>query len=559
MIRLRDYQAQGKNDIFNAWIENDILMFVLATGGGKTVTFVEVIKELLFAGKKIMLIAHREELILQAWNTLGKANIYAGIIMSGYPENFTLPVQVCSIQTIARRKNLVKLFPADALIIDEGHHAQSDNTYGGIVATYSSAKVLAVTATPYRLSGNGFRYIHSYKETKLIINRTFKQLQDEAWLCPFRYYAASIPDLSEVHLQKGDYVEEEARKAMELAPLVESYMEHSPGLQGVCFAVNIEHSKQIVDQYNRYGITARHIDGSTPKEERQQIFRDYRAGLIKIIVNVGIITEGADFPDCAFVQLACPTKSLSKYLQCVGRGSRALTGVLDGLETIEERRAAIAASGKPYFVVLDNAGCWIDHNLPDFEHDWNRYFIGTKRQKRDELGTMEMLVYVAEDSLGNRIRSTKPEEIEGLKLVEICVEERRKLISVTSIKELDRLYFMFCKKPYVKKPGYLAMNEFIKHCNSQQILITDEVWLYMKKLLIDTIEDKIAIIESNRNKHPEAYPMELFLKSIEEIKAKGIANSAWQTARTKYEKENLKQILENRFGVRVPASGQLRL
>jgi superfamily II DNA or RNA helicase len=288
------------------------------------------------------LIAHRKELILQAWNTLYVNQVYAGIIMSGYPEKFELPVQVCSIQTIQGRKVLP---PADTIIVDEGHHVTKENTYGGIITRYSSAKFLFVTATPVRLSGEGFRYLHPYKETRLIVNRTLKQLTDEGWLVPLRYYAASIPDLDSIKVSGGEYVDADAKRAMELAPLVESYLQYAAGMQGICFAVNVQHSIEIAGQYWRHGIPAEHLDAKTPDDERARILSDFRCNLVKVVSNVGIITEGADFPNCEFVQLAKPTKSLNLYLQELGRNTRPDTETLARLNEIatsEDRRALIS-------------------------------------------------------------------------------------------------------------------------------------------------------------------------------------------------------------------------
>jgi superfamily II DNA or RNA helicase len=548
---LRPYQKEGFDSINEAWLTNDLIMFVLATGGGKTVTFIEIIKQLLREGKRIMLIAHREELIKQAWNTLYRNSIYAGIIKSGNPEKFDLPVQICSIQTIARRKILP---PTDVLIIDEGHHATKDNSYGQIIARFSSAKVLLVTATPYRLSGEGFRYLHSYKETKLIINRTLEQLTEEGWLVPLRYYAASIPDLDSIKTDKGEYLDQEAKKAMELAPLVESYLQYAKGMQGICFAVNVQHSIEIAGQYWRAGIPAEHIDANTPEDERNRILSDFRAGLVKAVCNVGIITEGSDFPNCEFVQLAKPTKSLSLYGQMIGRNTRPDYETIQALNFIasaEERRAKIASSKKPFGVILDNAGCLIDHLGPYWKHDWNRYFIGTKKEKKQPEETFEMLVYVVEDQAGNRKRTTKIEEVEGKRLIEITTEHARKLINITSIKEFDRLYSIMKHQPKIKKPGYVAFKEFIKYCNQKNFLMTDEIWIYLKRALVDDITEKVQLLQENRSKFPNAYPEAILQESIDKIYNQGISLTYLKAERGKYEKENQAEVLRARFGSKV--------
>jgi DNA repair protein RadD len=196
--------------------------------------------------------------------------IDCGIIMASIPMQAHKPVQVCSVQTLARRQQLP---PADYYIFDEGHHAQMDNMWGKQIkqAVNNGAKILLVTATPYRLSGDGFEYLHDYKKTRLILGKSLKWLQDEGWLFPLRYLVASVADLSKVRLKAGEYDEEEAAEIMQLAPIVESYLEHVPGKTGICFTVNVRHSISTVSKYLHYGVPAAHIDANTPNDERQKI------------------------------------------------------------------------------------------------------------------------------------------------------------------------------------------------------------------------------------------------------------------------------------------------
>ena len=546
-MKLRKYQKEGFDQIYMNWKTNqDILMFVLATGGGKTVTFVEVIKQSLIEGKRVMLIAHREELIMQAWNTLYRNHIYAGIIMADHPLKYDLPVQVCSIQTIARRSQLP---PADVIIIDEGHHVTAENSYFKIIKKYSSAKVLMVTATPYRLSGEGFKRVHPYKETQLILNRTVRELQDEGWLVPLKYFAASVPDLSSVHLKSGDYVEEEARKAMELAPLIDSYFEHAKGKCGVTFTINVAHSINTVQRYLHAGVPTEHLDANTKQEERKRILSDFRCGLVKVISNVGIITEGFDFPDLEFVQLARPTKSLSMFLQQVGRVTRPEASILSNLfdATNEERRMAIKNSTKPHGIVLDNAGCWLDHNLPDYDHDWEKYFNGTKRTKKETEEEIEMLVYIAEDNEGKVVKTRNPKEIEGLKLIEITKEKKQLLVNLTSIKEFDKRYGMFKNMTRVNNPGYVAFNEFKEYCSKNKILMVDEIWDYLELKLIKEIQKKVDMMAENRSKSVSSYPADMYIKTVERLNNEGVSRQFFKYQKDIYNKENFQRLQEYRL------------
>lgn len=494
--KIRPYQNRGMNDIFNAWDFHDIIMFVLATGGGKTFTFTEIIKQFMLQGKRAWLIAHREELISQSWQTLYDAKIMAGVVKADQPTSYNLPAQVMSIQTISRRKNLP---PApDLIVIDEGHHVTEDNTYGKILERYPEAKVLIVTATPYRLSGDGFRFLVKDKETKLIVNCTLKELIEDGWLVPLKYCVGSIPDMSGYELVAGDYKDEDAASAMKMAPIVESYLTHANGKQGICFCVNIEHSKEVCEKYNQAGIPAIHLDANTNKDVRRAILERFKKKEYLVVCNVGIFTEGTDFPNAEFVQLAAPTKSLSKFFQEVGRVTRPLTGILEGLDTAAERIAAIANSMKPYGIVLDNSGMWKEHQrFPDEHIEWEYYFNGWKQDKKkknqeEEPEYIEIPVFIVEDPVtGARRRTNKIEEVDGMVLIEMTNEMRRNLKAMKHLQEFDRLYKIGLENSKVNKPGYFAYYKFREHCDSKGIEIEDIAWKYLRETLCDKIEMEI--------------------------------------------------------------------
>lgn len=486
---LRPYQAEGEAAIFQAWKDGYRSVFYqLCTGGGKTVLFVNIIKKFIAAGKRVVLVAHREELISQAWNTLYKNQIYAGIIKGDVTPNFSLPCQVCSIQTLGRR---TKLPQAHVVIFDEAHHSQDDNTYGNILIDHlPNARVLGVSATPYRLNGSGFKKLYDV----LICGPSFRDLVSWGYLTPLRYFVASRPDLTRVSISKGDYAVEEAAGIMKLAPLVESYLEYCRGMCGLVFAVNIDHSKQIVRQYSAAGIAAAHVDANTPPEERRQIFRSLAERKLYIVVNVGIATEGTDIPNIDFVQLARPTKSLALFLQMVGRTTRPLWEAIKGATTDQERAAMIAASSKPYAYILDNAGLWEDHGLPDQDFNWQRHFNGIPKRKKGDVEQIDIIEFVAEDAAGNRVVTTLPHEVEGMKLIEVNKSIKERIVNITSIKEFDRLLAMFKKlsekNPKIQKVGFLAFNGFKDFCRKNNYEMTPEVWEYLGKRLIEDPHDE---------------------------------------------------------------------
>lgn len=481
-MKLRQYQQEGFDEIIETLDTTDSpVMFVLATGGGKTVTFMQVIKHYLKENYNIILIAHREELITQAYKTFKRNNIFSGIIKADYPRREEFNTQICSIQTIIRRKTP----PTDLIIVDEGHHVTKDNSYGKIFARYPNAKILMVTATPTRLDKKGFTNLINQRQTKLIVNRTTKQLIDDGFLVPFKYFVSSLPDLDKVKVVRGDYDSHEAYEAMKLAPIVESYMENASGKKGICYAVNVKHSKEIAAQFQKNGINAVHLDATTPQDERDAVIQGFRTGSVQIVVNVGILTEGADFPDCQFVQLASPTMSLSKYLQMVGRVTRPAVAV-DKYTTSKERRQAIALSHKSCGIVLDNSKCWKEHGFPDQDFNWNPYFIGEKQKKKVDLGMIE--IYEIEDPVtGERQKTRSLKETVGSILVEVSYEER--IILAKDRKnfrtEFNKLYYLSKRLKHVKKKGFFVWFQMKDLLLKKLIEPSPEVFNLIRQKLID--------------------------------------------------------------------------
>jgi len=549
-MSLRPYQKTGESEIFDQWKDGKkSIMFQLVTGGGKTVLFVNIIKKFLRAGKRVVLVAHREELIKQAWDTLYKNEIMAGIIKSGIPENFHMPCQVASIQTICRRSKLPK---ADLVIFDEAHHSQDDNSYGDVLLKHwPYARVLGVTATPYRLGGKGFTSLFD----TLVQGPPFKSIVEMGYLVPFKYYVSYNPDLSNAKVQRGDYVADDIDKAMRLAPIVNSYLEHCKGMSGICFAVNIGHSNLIVRQYLEAGIPAAHVDANTDLTVRRRMFQDLRDKKILVLVNVGIATEGTDIPNIDFVQLARPTKSLALYLQMVGRVTRPLFSAIEHAQSDEERRAMIAASSKPYGIVLDNAGLYLEHGLPDSPYDWKGYFMGQEKRAKNKPDLIEIIEFVAEDEDGNTVISRLPKEVEGLKLIEVNYIEKQKIINLTSLKEFDRGLGMFANMPKVNKAGYVAYRNYHEFCRKNSLLMSDEVWSYLNKRLVkDPGEERVRLLNnlerdckiiSESNPGPTALSMieqakNIYRGRIAKIDRMSVSGSYLREEQAKYIQENTK-------------------
>ena len=375
---LRPYQQKAKDDIFSLWDECDNVMFQMPTGTGKTRLFTSIISDIKAWGIKnqqtpiVLIIAHRVELIEQISETLDKYKVSHGIIAGGKDRDLRPLVQVASIQTITHRtnKDVASSLGVDFIIIDEAHHSVA-NSYKKLWELYPNTKKLGVTATPWRMNHLGFSSIYD----RLLVSESIKEFIKEGWLAPYSYY--SIKDNSEIRQEisginefdiEGDYkvsaLERVIDKASIRANLLTSYQKFAGGKKGIIYSISRKHSDHICEEYRQAGINIVRIDSETPREERRTYVQRFRNGLIDIIVNVDIFSEGFDCPDIEFIQLARPTKSLVKYLQQVGRGLRPV-------------------AGKGRCIILDNVGSHIEFGLPNAERDWAIEFEGENVPKRN--------------------------------------------------------------------------------------------------------------------------------------------------------------------------------
>ena len=354
-IEIRDYQEKGIQDIKTAWENPKFrrVMFQMPTGTGKTVVFNQIVKQELEKNSTVLILAHRQELIEQnVYRLRADFQIEAGMIMGDNPVNLDIPVQVASIQTLSRR-DYPSLNPS-LIIIDEAHHVIAES-YQKLLREYSDARVLGVSASPIRLSGEGF----TDSFDTLITSKSVAEFIQDGYLAPIRYLGKSKTfskvDLSGVSIVEGDYAPSQLSKEMRddvvMANLIKSYTNHAQGRKMIVFAVDRVHSKDITKRYQDEGFVAAHLDAKTTPRSRKEIINKFKNGEIQILSNVNIVSEGFDVPDCEVVQLARPTKSLAMYLQQVGRCMR-------------------KPEGKDYCIVLDNVGLYEKFGSPRNYREW---------------------------------------------------------------------------------------------------------------------------------------------------------------------------------------------
>ena len=367
---LRDYQAEGKAKIYNMWTQMRSIMYQMPTGTGKTIMFVSIARDLFDWGAahkkavKILFLAHRIELIDQISEKLGAMyHLAHGLIAAQSREQKFYGLQVGSVQTLVRRLDRWEEKEFDFVIIDEAHHVKADS-YKKILKTFPKAKVLGVTATPYRMSHDSFRPEFDELITSMPVSKFIKQ----RWLCDYEYYSIKpdskiqmdINSISRFALD-GDFLDEASAAVMDKdeirANIVATYEKYARGKKGIVYTITKAHNLHVCAQYTKRGYKAVAIDDSTPASTRKQYVDDFRRGKIEIICNVNIFSEGFDCPDLEFIQLARPTKSLSMYLQQVGRGLR-------------------PAPGKDKLIILDNVGLYNRFGFPSAKRQWRRHFEG---------------------------------------------------------------------------------------------------------------------------------------------------------------------------------------
>ncbi|MCW5912042.1 MAG: DEAD/DEAH box helicase [Cyclobacteriaceae bacterium] len=331
-MELRPYQVEVINKIEEEWKFHDSILLQMPTGTGKTNVFCEIIKRhrLKNTGSRILILTHKRELVYQTVERLKSFLIPSvGKIMAGTESKPDNQIQIATVQTLIRRKGKLDFLRNISLIvIDEAHHTPSE-TYLDLLSHYKSKNtlVLGVTATPRRTDGKGFAGIFG----TLVQSCSIKEFIERGYLANVEHYKTACyydvkRKLSDIPIDKltNDFDEVKLAQLMSnegyMSDAVESYLKYRGNYtKSIVFAVNIKHSESLVARFNRKGIKAAHLDGDTPKEMRKNILSDFNNGLISVLCNVGIVTEGFDCPDAEIVQLVRPTKSITLYLQQVGR------------------------------------------------------------------------------------------------------------------------------------------------------------------------------------------------------------------------------------------------
>lgn len=322
----RPYQKEAQEAIFNQWNDVDKTLLVLPTGCGKTVVFAKVAEQCVKNGDKVLILAHRGELLDQASDKILK---FTGLKCATEKAEETclgswFRIVVGSIQSLMRPKRLSQFSSDyfDKIIIDEAHHCLSDG-YQRVLEHFSDAKVLGVTATPDR---GDMRNLGSYFES-LAYEYTLPKAIKEGYLSPIK--ALTIPlkmDLSSVGVQSGDFKVGDLGSALDpyLYSIAEEMKKYCKDRKTVVFLPLVKTSQKFRDILNSQGFKAAEVNGSS--NDRAEILNDFDNDRYNVLCNSMLLTEGWDCPSVDCIIVLRPTKVRSLYSQMVGRGTRLSPG-----------------------------------------------------------------------------------------------------------------------------------------------------------------------------------------------------------------------------------------
>lgn len=378
---LRPYQEKLVAETYSQWDKGvQFVAMVSATGSGKSMTLTAIVAKERDRGQYVLVLAHRQELITQLSDTMGRMEIRHQVIaankvvrfaakqsMENHGVNYVDPnarVMVASVQSMREAKiaDLAKLGNKLTVVQDEFHHAtKKSKTWGGVLTPLlnAGARGLGPTATPCRADGQGLsRKTDGYADV-IVEGPSMRWLIDNGYLSQYKIYCPPTDlRLENVETSKttGDYKEKELKaeigRSHIVGDIVSHYLKICPGKRGITFTVGVDTAEEVAEEYRKRGVPAIALSGRNADEERVQAIRDLKSGKILQIVNDSLIGEGVDIPAVEVVSFARPTQSYALYAQMFGRALRPF-------------------EGKSHAIIIDAVSNVMRHGLPDAPREWS--------------------------------------------------------------------------------------------------------------------------------------------------------------------------------------------
>ena len=323
-------------------------LYVLPTGGGKTVCAGYIAQGARRKQAKILILVHRRELVKQFFNTLKTVDLHreVGIVCPGYTPTPWAPIQLAMVFSWARRK---PIFQPNLIIIDEAHHVKAQS-WSTVIDMYPEAKVLGLTATPVRLDKKSlkppFEAMHC--------GNSIASLISQKRLSPVRVLRVPIGFMVKgVKGSYGDYNRKQLdakADAKVVANAANAYCKYIKGRRTIMFGVTKRHARATAEALRDRGVRAAYVGDDTETMLREEIFSQFSFGKIDVVCNVSLIDEGFDVPECDAIMDVRPTQSITRALQAWGRA----------LRYIEDKVA----------IILDLVGNTYRHGLPNINRTW---------------------------------------------------------------------------------------------------------------------------------------------------------------------------------------------
>ena len=399
----------------------------------------EIARRATVKNRRVLFLIHRQEVLEQANATFKEQGVDFDLLTSGM------------VQTLTRRVD--KLDAPHIILVDEAHHVLS-KSYRRILDKFKDAYVLLFTATPVRLGREQLDQVAD----DIVLGKSIKELTAAGFLAPFRYYQPPAGfNQSELKLSStGDYTNKSITSALQsclYGDLVSHYKRLAAGKQAVCYCHSIDAAKHAAAEFNKNGIAAAEVDGTTPRSERDELVKKFRDGAIKVMVNVNLFTEGVDLPDVDVVILARPTSSLSLYLQFAMR-------------CLNPRAGKVA-------VIIDHANNVEKFGYPDSDRDWEKMLKSRTKRSRKPAESDNFNIVTCETCFAvieaKKIKSgtcpycdtivkqnKREKQVELVDLVEAARNEiaSKKIDDYHQLKTVSELHTMKELQAYAKLHGY---------------------------------------------------------------------------------------------------------
>jgi DNA repair protein RadD len=450
---LRPYQIQLIKDLYIKLGQGYKRVAVIAgTGAGKTVIGGQICAHAESRGCRLLFLVHLDVLVGQTYDKMRAFGLHCGFIKSGWTEDPSAPIQIASVQTMAKR-TWWRTWPADVVLYDEGHTTVFSQVGQQIMyETHPKAVHLALTATPYRL---GKEQLGDHMET-LVASPVPSELQRMGFLAPMKYYGMPADgqlDLEDVRTVAGDYDERDLKNACDRPELVERIVEEwfrlTPDRRTIAFCVDIDHARHVADAFRHARIPAGVVDGGTPIKDRQRLYTDLRLGNLLVLTSCNVISIGFDEPSVEVGLLLRPTQSRALHHQQIGRVMRISPN-----------------TGKTHGTILDQSGNL--HRL-GFPEDIQHYDLPTSSEpgepgaapkKQCPLCNLVVLAFVMEcPECGHKWLVEEP-QIHTEDLVEVINETREDVVD-----EQEMIEFFHYQRQKIYHEGYapnLAMRAFFE-------------------------------------------------------------------------------------------------